>query len=221
MNERTDDERLIELAALPRTDPRRREAEKDPQVRAWLLEHDAFVEAGPILPEDEGAVTRAAEAAIARGRAEATRATGVVLELKQPPRARRALLPHWALVAAGVAVLAGAGVVLMPRVTTHESGNLRSITPGAVEQPFASLPATHAAQGQWVLAWSAAPGATSYRIEILRGLDAVASHDVPAGETFVLDPATLPPGDDLLWRVLALRDGETIATTAPRELSRK
>ena len=108
----------------------------------------------------------------------------------------------------------------MPRFTAHESGNLRSISPGAVEQPFASLPATRDAHDQWVLAWGAAPGATSYRVEILRGLDAIASHDVPAGETFVLDPATLPAGDDLLWRVLALRDGETIATTAPRELSR-
>lgn len=220
MNERTDDERLIELAALPPSDPRRLEAEKDPHVRAWLLEHDAFVEAGPILPEDEGAVTRAAEAAIARARAEAARGTGVVLELPRPTRTRRAPLPRWALAAAAVVVIAGAGVVLMPRFTARESGNLRSITPGAVEQPFASLPATRDAQGSLVLSWSPAPGATSYRVEILSGLDAIASHDVLSGEKFALDPASLPAGDGLLWRVLALKDGETIATTAPRELTR-
>lgn len=220
MNDRTDDERLIELAALPPSDPRRVEAAKDPHVRAWLLEHDAFVAAGPILPEDEGAVTRAAEAAIARARSEVTRGAGVVLELPRPARARRAPLPRWALAAAGIAILAGAGVVFGPRFANRESGNMRSLSPESVEQPFASLPATRDARGRIVLSWRAAPGAMSYRVEILRGLDAVVSHDVPSGESFVLDPASLPAGDDLLWRVLALSRGETIATTAPRELPR-
>jgi len=219
VNEHTDDERLIELGALPPTDPRRVEAEKDPHVRAWLLEHDAFIEPGPILPEDEGAVSRAAEAAIARARAEVSRGTGVVLELKQPARARRSPLPRWALAAAGVLVIAGAALVA-PRFTTRESGNLRSLTPESAEQAFTSLPATRDAQGRLVLAWNAAQGATSYRIEILSGLDAVATHDVPGGETLALDPASLPPGDGLLWRVLALNNGEVIATTAPRELPR-
>jgi hypothetical protein len=219
VNERTEDERLIELATLSPSDPRRVEAVKDPHVRAWLLEHDAFVEAGPILPEDEGAVTRAAESAIARARAEVSRGTGVVLELKQPPRARRASVPRWALAAAGVLVVVGAALVA-PRFAGHESGNLRSLTPGSTESAFVSLPATHDSHGRLVLQWNFAPGATSYRVEILRGLDAVASHDVPGGRTLMLDPASLPAGDGLLWRVLALSNGEVIATTAPRELSR-
>lgn len=216
MHEDTDERRLIELAALPPDDPRRAEAASDPRVRAWLLEHDAFLERRPLTPEDEGAVARAAESAIAKARIEASRASGVVLQLPRPARRREAGLPRWALAAAGVAIVAGAAIVV-PRFTPRESANLRSLSPGTMAEPFASLPAARDLGGRFVLAWRPDAGATAYRVEILSGLDAVASYDVAQGDSLVLDPAALPAGD-LLWRVLALRDGETLATTAPRTL---
>lgn len=218
MSRPLDDRALIELAALPPDDPRRAEAAKDPRVRAWLLEHDAFLAAQPLTPEDEGVVARAAASAIARARAEVSHAHGPVLGLPRPVRRREGGVPRWALAAAGIAIVAGAAVVV-PRLTTQEGGNLRSLSSGQMAEPFASLPATRDAQGRLVLSWRPVEGATSYRVEILGGLDAVATRDVPSGDSLVLDPAGLPAGE-LLWRVLALRDGATVAATAPRALPR-
>lgn len=218
MRETPDESRLIELASLPPGDARRAAAMKDPLVRAWLLEHDAFLDAPPLSPEDERAVARAADTALAKARAEASRAAGVVHELR-PARERRAGLPRWALAAAGVALVAGAAVVV-PRFMSQESSNLRSLSPGTMAEPFASLPAARDLGGRLVLAWHPEAGATAYRVEILSGLDAVASYDVTDADSLVLDPAALPAGEGLLWRVLALRDGAPVATTAPRTLPR-
>ncbi len=219
MREPMDDARLIELAALPPDDPRRAEAAKDPHVRAWLLEHDAFLEAAPLSPEEEGAVARAGASAIARARAESPRTAGTVLELPRPAKPRPGGVPRWALAAAGVAIVAGAAVVV-PRFLPESSDELRSLSAGQMSAAFASEPASRDAQGRIVLAWKPAPRASAYRVEILSGLDAVATHDVTGVRALVLDPASLPEGDALLWRVIALRDGETLATTAPRELPR-
>lgn len=218
MREPMDESRLIELAALPPDHPRRAEAAKDARVRAWLLEHDAFLEAAPLTPEEEGSVSRAAAAAIARARAESPRPAGTVLEMPRPAKATRGV-PRWALAAAGVAIVAGAAIVV-PRFLPEPSNELRSLSAGQMAGAFASEPARRDAQGRIVLAWRPAPRATAYRVEILSGLDAVATHDVTGADRLVLDPASLPAGDSLLWRVIALRDGETLATTAPRELPR-
>jgi len=218
MHDPMNEKRLIELAALPAEDPRRVEAAKDPRVRAWLLEHDAFLERPPLTPEEEGAVARAAESAIAKARAEVSRAGGAVFEMRPSPP-RPAGLPRWALAAAGVAIVAGAAVVV-PRFVPQESANLRSLSPGAMSEPFASLPAAMDVSGHLVLAWRPDASATAYRVEILSGLDAVATYDVAKRDSLVLDPGSLPEGEDLHWRVLALRDGETIASTAPRTLPR-
>ncbi|MCC6348595.1 MAG: hypothetical protein IT347_03265 [Candidatus Eisenbacteria bacterium] len=218
MNESREERRLLELAALPAEDPRRIEAARDPRTRAWLLEHDAFLEIHPLDPQDEGEVSRVAASALARARAEAAHTHGAVLELPRAARRREGGLPRWALAAAGVAIVAGAAVVV-PRLLVQGPGNLRSLSPESSAGAFVSRAASRDAQGRVVLAWRPAAGATAYRVELLSGLDAVATREVPQGDSLVLDPASLPAGP-LLWRVLALRDGAVVATTAPRELPR-
>lgn len=219
MNGPLDETRLIELAALPPGHPRRTEAEKDPLARAWLVEHDAFQAGGPLGPEEEERVRRAADAVLAKARAEASRPGGTVIEMPRAAHARRGL-PRWALAAAALAVVAGAAVVV-PRLGVREApDHLRSISPAPAAVSFEGHPARFDAAGRLVLAWSAHPDAGAYRVEVLSGLDAVASHDAAAGDSLVLDPASLPAGGPLTWRVLALRDGEVIATTTPRALPR-
>jgi len=212
-----DEGRLIELAAMAATDTRRVEAAKDPLVRAWLLEHDAFVEDAPIAPEEGGAVNRAAEAALARARAEATRGPAVVLELPRAAHARRGL-PRWALAAAALVVVAGAAVIV-PRFAAQDSPSFRSLAPGSLAPRLVTLPAVLNADGKVVLRWTPLAGAETHRVEILKGLGAVATYDVATGDSLVLDPLALPAGD-LLWRVLALRDGAAIDTSQPRALPR-
>lgn len=219
MNESREERRLLELAALSAEDPRRIEAARDPRTRAWLLEHDAFLENQPLDPQVEGEVSRAGASAIARARAEAARTRGAVLELPRGARRRDGGLPRWALAAAGVAIVAGAAVVV-PRLMVQRPDNLRSLSPDSSAGAFVSRAASLDERGRLVLAWGPAAGATAYRVELLSGLEAVASHDVPRGDSLVLDPASLPAGP-LLWRVLALRDGAVVAMTAPRELPRR
>jgi hypothetical protein len=218
MNDAPDERRLLELAALPAGDPRRAEAAKDPRVRAWLLEHDAFLEDVPLGPEEQDRVARAAESALARARTAAASTTGVVLELPRAARGRFGV-PRWAAAAALVAVVGGVAV-LAPRFASRDHEAFRSSTPGARSQRLVTLPAARDAAGRIVLRWQPLPSADAYRVEILEGLTAVATHDVVGADSLALDPAALPAGDNLLWRVLAMRDGAAIETSQPRQMPR-
>lgn len=218
MSDAMDESRLLELAALDPGDPRRVDAAKDPLVRAWLLEHDAFVAGSPLDPRETGRVSRAVEDALARARGESKRTDGRVIDL---PRAKAGGgVPRWALAAAVVAVVAAA-VVLLPRHAGHEQGStLRSLAPETTAPAFAAREPVRDAAGRLVLAWSPLPGAASYRVEILKGLGAVATFEVSEGESLALEPSRVPEGEGLLWRVLAIQDGGTIASTPPRALPR-
>jgi len=218
VNEVLNERRLQELAALPADDPRRLEAAKDARVRAWLLEHDAFLENTPLAAEEAGRVARAAESALARARRAATGTDAVVYELPHAGRARFGV-PRWAAAAALLAVAAGVAVVA-PRFTAREHATFRSSAPGAMAQRLVTMPATRDAGGHIVLRWKKTAAADAYRVELLEGLTAVATHEVPKGESLALDTASLPAGGHLVWRVLALREGAVVETSAPRELPR-
>lgn len=221
MNELPMDEaRLLDLAALPATDPRRIEAEKDPRVRAWLLEFAAFARGGDAtLPADEAdAVAKAADAALAKARAES--APESAPEVIAMPRAARARggLPRWALAAAALAVVAGAAV-LVPRFR-REAPTYRSATPDVHAVRVTTHAAVRDAAGRFVLRWERLAGADAYHVDVFSGLTLAASHDAAGADSLVLEPVDLPAGDVLLWRVVALRDGSPIANSPPRELER-
>ena len=91
---------------------------------------------------------------------------------------------------------------------------------GAASAAIATQPATRSADGGWVFRWTRHPGAETHRVEILQGLTAVATFDAGTADSLVLAADALPAGEALAWRVLALRDGETLATSAPRTLER-
>ena len=218
MNDAHDEARLLELAALPADDPRRREAERDPRVRAWLLEHAAFVAGEPLDADTTARVDRAAGEALARARADVAREPARVIALPRAAVTRRGL-PRWALAAAALAVVAGALVVL-PRPGARREPAYRSPGGGAASAAIATQPATRSADGGWVFRWTRHPGAETHRVEILQGLTAVATFDAGTADSLVLAADALPAGEALAWRVLALRDGETLATSAPRTLER-
>jgi hypothetical protein len=212
-----DEERLIALASLPPDDPRRVEAERDPEARAWLLEYEAFV-AAPTLSAAERA-----DAAAAAGRAFAAErgAHGAAAPPAPAPiplrPARTLAAPRWLAAAAALVVVAG-GAWLAGRPWERGSNELRGVAPAPAAPGSASITRDRIL----VLRWDAVPGADEYTVELLRGLEAVAHFEAGTACTLAIALSALGDagGGALLWRVVALEAGEEVSTSPPRPLPR-
>jgi len=212
-----DEERLIELAALPPDDPRRLEAERDPEARAWLLEYEAFVAVPPLSAAERADAAAAAGRAFAAGKA-ATGAASRPAPAPIPLRPARGVTPaRWLAAAAAVAVVAG-GVWLAGRPWERGSRELR----GVDSAPAATARASGTREGGVVLRWEAVPGADGYAVEVLRDLATFARFEAGAACTLVIPGSALADAGDgpLLWRVVAFEAGEEASTSPPRPLPR-
>ena len=244
MSDRLDPEQLAELLDLPEDDPRRRAAEADPRVQARLRAYREFVspvdmpegaqlktaedhlgrmlerELGVTLAPEPGAVGTPPVPGPSRGvapRSTARPRSGWWALLFQP-----SLRPALAL--AGLVVVAG-GAWLVATMREPESPVMRDATPSLPDGGFAGVAEPERlSDGALRLSWSAEPEADAYAVvflspdltEIARVADVRDTHlDLRTHEL----PAGLVPGRLVLWRVLALRGPDEIASTSALPLT--
>jgi len=187
----------------------------------------------PGHPERERAMRdpEFASLALALAEFEAPRAAGREQPAEPVPRARAGaggpplgwLLGAFATPARRGA-LAFAGLVLVAGIAwwsfarSPREGAMRGVEEAGT---FALLPPHD--HGTATLEWTAAPHADGYRVVFLGpGLDEVARVDAGTATRLVLRPGALPAGlasgARLSVEVVALRGGETVATTAARSI---
>ena len=218
------------VAALPATDPLRVHASGCPRCRALLAAYAAFVEAdpGPVPQRD----LADANARLSRALAAATGGGGERARAGAPhtPAAPGAvsgwerlthpqLRPAWTLLT--IALVAG-GVALWSRPAGHDAalvlrGAAPAMTPAIV-------------RAQWtgdaiVLAWHGLPAADGYEVRFVSSAFVELGSSGPYRDsTLVLAPSRLAFraafGDSVLVRVVALKDGDVLATSDARVLTR-
>jgi hypothetical protein len=205
-------EQLAEVAALPANDARRRDAVECPRCRARLAAFSEFVAptAVPAEARVEDADARLVEAL--------AREMGGALQSSRPAPAptrraprRFAFAPRFAwAAAAAVVVIAGAWLALPRRgvpVLRGRAGGVR-VEALAPERSGKAL----------VLAWKPFAGAEGYAVRFV-SLDLTGLADVPAIDPSRLTlsagalPAGLPEGARVLWQVVAIRHGDSLATS--------
>ncbi len=205
---------IAEIIDLPADDPMRRHADTCPRCRTVLASYRAFMQAevDPDAGIDSARATLDTwidSRPVPRGPApESMPARGV-------PFIRRFLRPVPVL--ATVAALVLVAVFLRPS-PERETSALRGVA-DSTPSSIALQPATFRADGSIVLAWNAVAGADHYEVRIY-GPDLT---DVfragTEGTTIVVAraalPADLPAHYDLTWRVVAMKNGDAIDTSAP------
>lgn len=127
---------------------------------------------------------------------------------------------NWML-PAGVAIAVAVGVATTP----HQGGRRAADREGAGSNLTASpmlLAPEATAAGQVRLRWSGVPEADAYLVSLLdedsRQIRSLGSTRAPE---LLIDPADVPPArasGTLLWRVVALRQGQVVARSDPAAL---
>jgi hypothetical protein len=224
------------VAALEASDPLRVHARECPRCRALLDAYAAFMAAEPaVVPAAELAdanarLSRAILSATARqGRggepvveraasgaeaADGPRPRGLLERLAHP-----AMRPAWAFVTVAIVV---AGVVLWPRAAGHDGTS--ALRGGSV----AAAPDLRRAEwsgDELRLAWAGAPGADAFELRFFStALSELGRTGPYRDSTLVLALSSLPFraafGDSVVVRVVALKDGDAVATSDARLLAR-
>jgi hypothetical protein len=223
-----DEQALGEVLALPQDDPRRRHLADCPRCRALVLSYQQFLD--PTVEEsasygtaehDQLSGFRHRMLGLAPAEARAPMA-----EPAQNGADRRSwgerlfgpsLRPVWAIVAIAIAF----GVMKIsprPEHTTPEPPTLRGAAPHelAVHPPvFADSAVT--------LAWASNPEADAYQLRFFSiALTEIGRHDMGRDTVAKLAAADLPEpyraGEVVLWRVVALKGGDELESSAPGSL---
>ena len=225
------EEALGDVLALPASDPRRAHLDTCPRCRALVLSYEAFLSPDPEHAALYGAAEKQAldaererllgtpsgDAGPAAGRRRGE-PTGTATAWWTPLFAPR-LRPAWAL--AAVAVVATL-VVLLPRGRDAELG--REVR-GLADRPLALAEPVFDA-GSVRLAWRGAAGAERYEVRFFSAaLEPVASVDAGADTTVSVTAERLPAafgrGELVLYRVVALLDGDELAVSETRPLQER
>lgn len=226
-----DDElkQLDELLALPEGDPRRAELLRDPALRAL---HDSYVAFQRSDAAGVPGLDRAEDALSAwRGR-EIAGAPGAALSERATPRAAvRDESPSWwsrlfapslrpALAFAALAVVAGAVWWTMRPTTPANVEVLRGGRDGEM-----TLHAATVGERGVSLSWSPVPEADSYEVEFYtERLEKLATLSETADTAAIVPPnmRTLMArgGIEVLYRVVARREGEELSHSAVEPLPR-
>lgn len=232
-------EALADVDGWAADDPRRRHLADCPRCRARLAEYRSFVAAVAPSGADPDDADRRLTAFLVRaaageaGLSAAGRADGptpgpaagpaVSPEVRLPARRPRRPLrvPFWRPTLAAAAVVVGLLGIWRAVDTGWQGGGERvlrgeSPAPAAapILQPVSALP-----DGRWQLAWSAVEGADGYTV-VLHAADLTEVARLEAGTWTTLalarpPAASSPPGRaPSLWRVVARRGGDTLASSA-------
>lgn len=224
MSERPD---LDALLALPESDPRLQALEPADHARLRALREfvaPGEVPSGARLGEAEARLAARLEAELglpvggagAQSSAAATSAPAKAAGDSGRGFFRSLVAPAWRPAFALAALLVVAGGVWMFRASTREPAILRGPRAGAPEGGIeSSRQPMRLPGGALELEWQALPGATRYTIVFLSAdLDEIARIPNLTETRCVLDPARLPSGLDkgeqVLWHVVGMRDGDEI-----------
>jgi len=211
---------LDRLATLPDPDRRLAHVRGCPRCRALVEAHRLYH--APTPEELEAPHVQAADAALS---AHVSRLTSPARGLAAPAPAAwwkvlltPALRPAMAF--AAITIVVGAAVLVPRLLPRHSTGVLR----GESRATMVLEPLRHRADGALVLRWQPVPEATHYRIEFYStSLEEAGRTPELTGTSVELLPAQLPAAartEDLLVRVVALRDGEALAHSDAEPLLR-
>lgn len=220
-------EDLAALLKLPPQDPRRRHLDGCPRCRARVVTFLEFTEAPNDVPRDLllDAETKL-DAALRRE-----------LALGGDPRGEDAAAPFrrwlasltlprsgfaWVGAAAVVVAVVAAVRIFAPRPEEPFllRGSEEHVAPGAsTALALRAVPA----EGGVDLSWSAVPGADAYEVRIYgTNLEEIVRLRPTPEARLILKRTDLPvsaaPGAVVLWKVVALRDGDPLSESAPSQL---
>jgi len=214
-------EEAAEILALPDGHPRRRHSEDCPRCHTVLLSYSAFIDA-PIAEESEADDAEARLSVFLESTIEGTSAEapgsvrggeGIL------PRMMRGLFARPVLAAATLVIVA-AGVMWW-HPWTQDRPVLRSTSPGETGRPLGLQPPQTVADGGVRLNWQPMDGADSYQERFYgNDLGEIARLDPVTGTTAVVLKSQLPPDtpSTVLWRVVALHNGDEIGVSPPAPL---
>ena len=203
-------ERIADVEALASDHPTRRHVEECPRCRSLWLSYQTFMATGPV----DGARPDAARLALAEFIRR--RATGT-LSVERPSRfTLKNLWAGWR----PIPLVAAAMIVAVVAVTLFRGGG-RDETPVLRGDSGVTLTLTDPARladGSVQFSWSAVAEANSYEVRVYGPDLAELARCPAAGTSLVVEAGVLPAGD-LTWRVVALRDGDVVETSAPASLT--
>lgn len=215
-----DIDQIATVLKLPPDDPRRRHLDECPRCASRSLMYRRFLAGEPVPGADPASadahLAAVMKAAIDRRSTEdAGRERGGFLA-----RATRAWFGRAAWAGAAVAVVVTVAVMWWKPWTTQETVFRGDKTPPGVQQLLLEAPET-VADGGVRLTWHAVDGADSYVVRFRTPeLDEIALLGPTADTSLVIFRSTLPQGTPpvVLWRVVALQNGDQIRRSRPASL---
>ena len=231
------EEALGDVLALPPSDPRRRHVDECPRCRALAVSYREFLEPST---EEVASFGTAEDRQLTEFR---ERLTGVATATASPPpatvrdtKARAAvpaapprswnewlfgpaLRPVWAIAAIVIAF----GVMKFAPKSPPGSVTAPTLRGGASHELATATP-SYAAHGV-TLVWSANPEADHYQLRFFStALAEIGRRDLARDTSVTLAAGDLPgayaAGETILWRVVAMKGGDELESSAPGSLKK-
>ncbi len=229
------EEALGNVLALPATDPRRRHVDECPRCRALAVSYREFLEPATEevasygsaedrrLTEFRERLTGVATAPAPPASVRDAQARTVV-----PPRPVRswserlfgpALRPVWAIAAIAIAF----GVMTIVPKSPPGSATSPTLRGGTSRELATAMP-SYAAHGV-TLVWSGNPEADHYQLRFFStALAEIGRRDLARDTSVTLATGDLPAayagGETILWRVVAMKGGDELESSAPGSLKK-
>lgn len=231
------EEALGDVLALPSSDPRRRHVDECPRCRALALSYREFLEpsteeAASYGTAEDRQLSEFRERLTGAAAATASAPPATVYDAKAraavPAAPARswgerlfgpALRPLWAVAAIAIAF----GVMRIAPKSPPGSVTTPTLRGGASHELATATP-SYAANGV-TLAWSANPEADHYQLRFFStALSEIGHRDLARDTSVTLTagelPATYTSGETILWRVVAMKGGDELESSAPGSLKK-
>jgi len=221
---------LGEVLALAESDPRRRHLDDCPRCRALVVSYRQFLDPGSeemaSYGTEEHERLNAFRERLAGIAPVATPAPGGTMPAPVAEKRSWAerlftpgLRPLWAVVAIAIAF----GV--MKIAPTHPPENVVPTLRGGTPEALTVRTPTYGDAGAVTLVWNAVPEADHYEVRFFSSALTELGRHAAGGDTVAtLAAADLPlpyrSGEAILFRVVALKDGDELATSAPGSLKK-